>query len=311
MRSHSQPAVVLLTSALAALLAPSAMAQIDAGKAGNPLKAGNLLQAGNLPRQLVREPAAAAAVVDVDVWNESKSRQLFAACDEDADDSLGLIEFAAALALPVDTTTRERFRRLDRNRDGFLDWSEFDGYCGGVVYDGHILRLSLYRVLQVDDKAQQPATPATPAQLLLQLFDADRSGDMSPAEFEIMLARANLPTIYASSFGKLDADASKALSSRELAPLLGLPNLAKLQAKASELPLLPPPYAAWDVDASGSLEPRELAAALRQIDPDMARFAPQVLDHLDRDGDHRVGAAELEARHSGTGRSVVERTAPR
>jgi hypothetical protein len=260
------------------------------------------------PRSPAKQPATAA---EVDVWSETRSRQLFAACDEDSDDSLDLLETCAALDLPLDTATLERFRRLDRNRDGFLDWSEFDRYCGSVVYDGHTLRLWLSRPLQVDDKEQQPAAPATPAQLLLQLFDADHSGDMSLGEFEALLAKANMPPSLASKFSMLDADGSKTLSSKELAPLAGLPNLSRLQEKAKGLPLLPAPYATWDRDANGNLDAPEIAAALRRIDPDLARYAPRVLDHLDRDGDHKVGAAELEVRTPGAGQAVVERSTQR
>lgn len=254
--------------------------------------------AGSLLPAQARPDATAAATppprVELDQWSEARGRQLFAACDQNADDGLDLLETCAAFELPVDAAARERFRRLDLDRDGFLGWTEFERYCAAALYDGRVLRLQLCR--------QEPAAaiadagaPASPAERLLQLFDADHDGRLSLAEAARLLTEANLPALLMTQLTTFDRDRSGDLSAAELQPLLRMvPGIAALPAKATALALLPKPFASCDADGNGCLDARELAHCLRRIDPALAALAPQLLARLDRDRDQLASAAELE-----------------
>ncbi|GAB4152249.1 MAG: hypothetical protein Fur0037_21010 [Planctomycetota bacterium] len=239
------------------------------------------------------EARAAEHRVAMSSWDRNRGRALFEACDEDRDDALDLLETFAALEWRIDPSAPERFRRLDRNRDGFLDWAEFDAFASAVIAEGRTFRLALSRDLP--PSAEVSLAPASLAENLLQLFDSDADGSMSNKEFAALLRRAGLPESLASRFSMLDTDRSGVLGVAEIDPLLklGIPQIANLTAKRGGVALLPQPYAAWDLDGSGILDRTEVAVAVKRADPELARFAPQIFAGLDKDHDGRLSLSEL------------------
>lgn len=258
-------------------------------------------------------PVASPQGTDVVDWKEDTSRQLFTACDDDGDDSLDLLEYCAAFDLAVAPAARDRFRRIDRDSNGFLDWPEFDAYCKGFIRDGNVLHLVPSRTVEADRKELQPAAPATPAQSFLQLFDTDASGDLSREEFDKLLETAGLPATLAARFTVIDSDGSKTLSTTELAPMLSpkLLDLVVLATRPRTGTLLPAPNDTFDLDADGSLDIAELTAALRRTDSDLAVHAAGILAKLDKDRDGKLGAAELAPAAPGAAEAQLQRPSRR
>jgi Ca2+-binding EF-hand superfamily protein len=238
-------------------------------------------------------PTKATDVVRVDTWSETESQRLFQACDGDADDLLDVFEASQALETVGSPRELDRFRHLDSDHDGFLSWPEFDAHFRDVVEHGGTFVVRPVRALPPARK-DAPA-PATPAEILLQLFDADHSGDLSADETNHMLAAAKLPTGLQSQLSAFDRDLSNTLSVDELQPLLAVsPQLqALVRAEPAPNQLLPPPFDAMDRNADGQIDVEELAAGLRQIDPLLARWSAAILKSADHDGDQRLGGSEL------------------
>jgi Ca2+-binding EF-hand superfamily protein len=69
--------------------------------------------------------------------------------------------------------------------------------------------------------------------------------------------------------------------------------------------------AALDLDANGSVSLGELARSLRRVDPQMERWAPQILQAADANKDGVLQAAELPALKKEPAQGMVERSARR
>lgn len=271
------------------LLLPALMAQA-------PVPRSPAVSAGDGPLQLSER-------LVVDSYQEARSRSLFATCDEDGDGALDLFDAAAALETVGSTRDIERFRRLDLDRDGFLGFDEFDRHYREVIRHGESLRLRL----------ASPEVPTAPdpkgvEQQLLQLFDADRSGDFSVAEAKTLLLAGNVPADMRALVEKIDPKLPKRFTVRELLPLLQdrrIPGIeAPIQATTPVSPL-PSPYAAWDKNADGAIDETELANALRSYDLHLARWTKTLLRAADRDRDGKLTAEELRPMAAPATQAVV------
>lgn len=242
------------------------------------------------PQQAAAKPAQAntrreVATASYDIQN---SRQLFAACDRNGDGDLDLFE--AVEAIDSIDGSRERFRRLDRNRNGFLGFSEFDRHFQDVVVHGGTMRLFTTRPVALIDREEARSQ----APRLMQLFDRDRSGELSQPEIARMLEYANLPLPLLKQVD-IDRNRSGTLSMEELTPILPflqLPGIERQQAPPGAT-ILPSPFDSWDLDASGAIDPSELGLALRRVDPQLSRWAESVMPGLDRNKDWRLSGEEL------------------
>lgn len=228
-------------------------------------------------------------------YDIQNSRQLFAACDRNGDGDLDLFE--AVDAIDSLDGSRDRFRRLDRNRDGFLGFAEFDRHFQDVIVHGGMMRLFTLRPVALIDREEARSQ----APRLMQLFDRDRSGELSQPEIARMLEYANLPLPLLKQVD-IDRNRSGTLSMEELTPILPflqLPGIERQQAPPGAT-ILPSPFDSWDLDASGAIDPSELALALRRVDPQLSRWAEAAMPGLDRNKDWRLSAEELRGQEPRT-----------
>lgn len=228
-------------------------------------------------------------------YDIQNSRQLFAACDRNGDGDLDLFE--AVDAIDSLDGSRDRFRRLDRNRDGFLGFAEFDRHFQDVIVHGGMMRLLTLRPVALIDREEARSQ----APRIMQLFDRDRSGELSQPEIARMLEYANLPLPLLKQVD-IDRNRSGTLSMEELTPILPflqLPGIERQQAPPGAM-ILPSPFDSWDLDASGAIDPSELALALRRVDPQLSRWAEAAMPGLDRNKDWRLSAEELRGQEPKT-----------
>lgn len=243
---------------------------------------------------------------------EEKSRALFAACDADADDRLDLFEARIALRAPAAPEQIGWFRRLDHDRDGFVDWPEFDRHFRDVVQNGGVLHLQFARPLAdstetASSGASSPAPKATPSKPSFDTFDKNRDKKLDAAEVLAMLQALGAPPSAAAMLPLLDKNKDNALSEAELAPalqqfapsLLGGPVPAPAAVPAGA-------FADLDADGNGAVTAHELGRALRRIDPQLERWAPALVQRLDRNGDQLLRATELPTAPAPRPQAMVE-----
>jgi Ca2+-binding EF-hand superfamily protein len=277
------------------------------------LKLGLLLGVAAGAGAQVRPPApdeakaAGGGRASADAHSERQSRELFAACDADSDDRLDVFEAAEALESLRDPKNHEAFARIDVDRDGFVSWPEFDRHFRAIVERGNSFRVRTCRRLVQQAPEQQPAQPLTPLQRFLRFHDANQDGGLDPGEVETMVRKAGLLPSLGSQLRGLDLDQSGRIEETELAPyfeilraVLPLPKDAPAAAAS-----LPAPWGAIDANGDGTIDADELAAALRRIDPQLARWAAEILRAADRNRDGKLEAAELP----GTGTASATGTA--
>jgi Ca2+-binding EF-hand superfamily protein len=253
------------------------------------------------------EPAAAAPEEPIllRTYDQDQSRDLLRCCDRDGDDRLDLFEVRCAATTLADERGIAAFRRLDADRDGYLDWPEFDKHYQDVVRGGNTLKLRLSRPLRTPPAragASASAAPAarSPTRKVLELFDKDRDGGLSLGEREALLREFGMPPMFAATLTALDRNGNALIEEQELAPVLAQFNLGDVftrgPAPASATKAtsaLTGPWTQADEDGDGVVSHPELAAALRRIDPDLARWTGQVLAGIDRNRDGRIGPEEL------------------
>ena len=222
-------------------------------------------------------------------YDERTSRDLFTACDSDGNDRLDVFEAGSCLSMLRGAQDHDGFGRIDKDRDGYLSWPEFD----------QVLRRTLSSGLAFKVRPSRPLAPATPEpkvagkmQQLLQLHDVNRNGGLDPAELEQYLLQSNLPVALASQLRLLDQDRSGRLEENEFAPWF---ERLGAMAGAGSAPggELPAPWASADADHNSGLDSGELAQVLRRIDPALAVWAKTLLTSLDQDRDGVLRAAEI------------------
>lgn len=244
-----------------------------------------------------RETAHPSGERNVAVYRESISRELFFGCDADGDDRLDLFEACDALESLGDPRDGTAFRRLDRDRDGFLSFAEFDQHFRNITQRGGTLRVRLCRKLAADALELRTASAATPIQRFLQLHDQNGDGGLDPDEIDRFVRQAQLPTTTAVQLKALDLDRSGRVDEAELRPYFdtlssSLPR-GLLPPRSAGGKGLSPALADLDRDGDGTLDQDELAAALRGLDPALAGWAPALLASLDSNRNGRLEPAEL------------------
>ncbi|MCB9877314.1 MAG: EF-hand domain-containing protein [Planctomycetes bacterium] len=223
-------------------------------------------------------------------YSASVSRELFTACDADSDDRLDVFEAAQSFEAVRTPRDCEDFAKLDRDRDGYVTWPEFDQLFREGLQNGGTFRVATARpfVMPV-----APPAPPTPLRQFLRTHDADGDGSLSPQEIEQLLQRTGLPDVMAGPLKALDVDRNGKVDEPELAPWFEmLPPMAK-QA-AGGVGALPPPWFEADKNRDSRIDAAEFEPVLRRIDPLLARWAKALLARIDRDKDGKLAANELQ-----------------
>lgn len=221
---------------------------------------------------------------------------MFTSCDGDSDDRLDLFEACEALETLGDPRDSSAFQRLDRDRDGYLTWPEFDLHFRSIVQRGNPFRVKTCRRLVPQAPEQQQAVPLTPMQRFVQTYDKNGNGGLDPNEIDDLIKVIQLPPVIGTGMKALDMDFSGRVEESELAPFfdrlrgtIAIPGL-ELPKSATALP---PAWAPIDANADGVIDIGELKNALRHLDPTLARWAELLLKQLDRDKNGTLDAAEL------------------
>ncbi len=249
-------------------------------------------------------------VIELTTYSEGDSRRCFAALDANADDRLSVFELAHGFEDGADPRDVSFLRSLDHNRDGYVDWAEFDQRVRSMLRLHGTFRCQPARApLTVPAEAQKRNAPTDPAmRKLLDLTDTDGSDSLSRAEFRALVLSVGLPASVADQFQTMDRDASRALEPEELAPLV--PILVPLLTR----PTAPSPgrafpggWAKADRNRDGEVDAAELELALRRHDPFLSRWARAVIGDADRSGNGRLGPAEVLAEEQRRGRGAAPR----
>ena len=274
----------------------------------------------------MRMPRTSGGGATLTAYSEAKSRALFHAADRNQDDRLDLFEAGAALSTLRDMAERGTFRRLDTNRDGFLEWPEFDAH---VV---HVLKLRGRLHVAVPLEADTDALAATPAVAratgspgaglatgggsareaaaakggattitagpVFSLLDIDKDGLLGAKELMNLLKQRSLPPAALKQLPRLDRDGDGKLSPQELVLAERMvPGLIRREAAgaatAASALSVAGDAVALDADGSGAIDSGELRAALRRIDPALGRHAERLVRAADRNGSGTVEPGEL------------------
>ncbi|MCA8949095.1 MAG: hypothetical protein KDE27_06320 [Planctomycetes bacterium] len=246
--------------------------------------------------------SAGAGSTTLDVYTESTSRELFSACDADSDDRLDLFEASDALETLGDPKDSSSFLTLDQNRDGYLQWPEFDAqYRRAIERDG-TFRVKTCRRLSQQAPELKSAKPATPLETFLQLHDTNGDGGLDPDEIAKFAREMGLQPAFESQLRMLDLDHSGRVEALELAPIFAqlrsvaaLPGMADVAVPSA----LPAPWGDIDTSGDAAIDAGELAAALRKLDPALARWAAAILAKLDRNQSGKVESDEIPGAGSG------------
>lgn len=239
-----------------------------------------------LPRAMDAE-----GLVAVDTYDEDHSRRLFASADRNADDRLDLFEAGSSLETLDGVRDRPGFRRLDRDRDGFLSWPEFDALLRRVLEVGGAFYFTPSRIVLLRIPQSAPPEQAEPGGM--ELLDQDRSGTLSRTEIKVLLATLGLPPQLIEQFPVLDLDSSGELSKAESAPLAALLESFAGQGSQSRMNL-PRAYRQADHNGDGHLDRLELDHCLRALDPGLGRWTDKVLKDADPDRSGTLEARELQ-----------------
>lgn len=232
--------------------------------------------------------------VTISAHSEDQSRALFAGCDRNGDDRLDLFEVMATID---NVANREAYRRMDRDRDGYVDWPEFDQFFQFVIRGGGSLRVRVQNVPQKATSSQPDQAPRIPAQQAIAAFDQNHNGALDADEYESLLREMRLPPDVAAQLRALDRDRDGKISESELAPVLSKLQLSAMfttkRKGAAAGTTLPQAWADVDENGSGKIELVELQAALRRIDPALEPWAEQILKGADTNTDGALSTPEL------------------
>ena len=240
------------------------------------------------------------------IYDESISRELFRACDENSDDRLDVFETADSFDLLPSARDHRGFARFDTDRDGFVTWPEFDQRFRTSLDNGGTFRVRTARSFTMPEA---PPQKETPLRQFLRTFDADGDGALAPAEVEKLLVGTGLPPTLAGPLMASDLDGSGSIDEAELAPWFQRLPVAALTAAAGNSPL-PQPWFDGDLDKDGAIDVDELRAVLRALDPGLLRWAAKLLEKLDADKDGKLGRDELNASKTPTAPVGEKQAAP-
>ncbi len=316
-----------LTASMALAVASGTVhAQAEGARAAGPARparASGTAVARSAPTQPPTERVAARSQAPseratVRDYDQNQSRALFGGCDGNADDRLDLFEVRLALRDLGDPNNPNWFRRLDTDRDGFLDWPEFDRFYGDLIHDGGTLHLWLARPLP---PREQPVTtsagPSSAPRRTIDLFDTNHDGVLDMAEAQAMLRELGVPPSLISMAPTLDLDHNGTFSEQELAPAMQQLHIDLLAPVAGSADAGKPGAAlagAWstiDLDGNQSIDAGELTAALRRIDPQLERWSARILATADHNHDGKLTTNELPAPERADVQAMAERPSKR
>jgi Ca2+-binding EF-hand superfamily protein len=255
-----------------------------------------LLAAQTEPSPKKRPEAQGPGRATADVYSEARSREMFTACDGNSDDRLDLFEACEAIESLGDPKDGKAFQRLDRDRDGFLAWPEFDQHFKSVAKAGGTFRVRTCRRLVQQAPEQQQARPATPMQKFLKLYDGNGNGGLDPDEIDQLVVQVGLPPAVGTQLRGLDLDNSGRVEETELAAGIELVRGSfPLLVAAANKPAttLPAPWGSIDENGDQEITLEELTAALRRLDPGLARWAEYLMRRFDHDKNGKLTADEL------------------
>jgi len=242
------------------------------------------------------EPVGKVGRTSLDVHTEQTSRELFSACDRDSDDRLDLFEACDALENLGDPKDSRSFLALDRDRDGFLQWPEFDEHYRSSIQRGGTFRVRTCRRFVKQLPELQQAKTATPLDVFIQLNDTNENGGLDPEEIQKIVRDLGLLPVLETQLKRLDLDQSGLIEPAELAPwfeqirsVVSLPGVSELPTPSG----MPSPWGEIDSNGDSAIDIEELTQALRRLDPGLARWATVVMKKLDTDGDHKLTDREL------------------
>lgn len=238
-----------------------------------------------------QEPILRLARPDLD-----QARLAFWLADLNGDDR---IVYREARRCFTDVEGLDGFRRYDLDRDGLVHFDEFRARFDDVLRHrvAFVLRgPAAIRHAPLDPTAPRAAEEAL-ASFILRQLDANRDGRLDPSEWSTLVTMIGSLGAARQIFDEADSDQSRDLNVTELAPIAqrlwqvtggGRPRPERNPA----MPQLPKPLADADADLDDNVDGRELAYALRRVDPLLARFADEILERVDSNGDGRIGARE-------------------
>lgn len=224
------------------------------------------------------------------------SRAAFRACDGDADDRLSIFEARECLERMGSLEEPEGFRQLDADKNGQLSWPEFDRHYRAVCERGGTFRLRPMRPFQPPRRPDRASAAERAARTVVQLGDKNQDGVLDGAELRALLKEFKLPE----GLGKqglmlLDTNRSDTVDEKELLLLVqtvpGLINLGSAEGAVAEAPGPAGP----DTDRDGEVTHAELDAALRLVDPGVARWSGKVFADADADKDGVLTGDEIGA----------------
>lgn len=224
-------------------------------------------------------------------YDAATSRDLFSACDRDADDRLDMLEACETLDGLRDAKDHDGFARFDQDRDGYVGWPEFDAVFRQSLQRQGLVRVRPCRPLRSEARGN------VELQQFLRLHDGNRDAALDQAEIERLVRLGILPPALTSKLRTLDHDGSGRLEATELAPWFE--QLPRASHPTVERPgvgsMLPAPWNRCDADRDQAISKDELGLCLRRIDPSLERWVPQLLQKLDRNRDGRLQSGELPA----------------
>lgn len=273
--------------------------------------AGLLIAASTVSQSATR----GSGIVTIGTYSESQSRALFAGCDRNGDDRIDLFE---ALAAIQNITGRDGFRRIDSDRDGYLDWPEFDVWFQFIVKGGGSLRLQLANLPPKVTSVQADTAPRQPMQQAIAAFDQNQNGALESDELDALLREFRLPPAFGAQLRSFDHNHDGRIDESELAPVLSqLQLVAMFAPRATGKPVAAQRVAATtslDADGDSLVTLEELTIALRRVDPALARWATVIAKAADRNGDGKLLISELtmpaEIRTAGA-KGMAEQAVPR
>ncbi len=243
-------------------------------------------------------PGAAALAQDappritgLEVYDEPTSRAVFAAADRNGDDRLSILEVGQAFEGLGTPRAAEPFRRLDVDRDGYLEWPEFDVRFRDLVDHGGSLRVRIRFGLPA--RSQESARPL--AEQAMSLLDANKDAKLAGKELELLVNVPQLPGSVAAILREFDRDGSGDLSVEEMVPLAArLPAQPPPEAPRQEGGgMLPRALAPQDRDRNGVLDAGELGNLLARFDPSLVRWRDRILRDADQNGSGALGPVEI------------------
>ena len=249
----------------------------------------------HLAARVVSDRVAGRARLNIDSYDEDLSRALFRTCDLNADDRLDIIEATKAIEYLISGQSIDSFRRLDKDSDGYLSFSEFDQEYHAVVQRGGTLRLLPSRPLALP-RGRVESSDLLQAKRLVALYDTDGDELLSAREFAILLERRRLPGDRAAHFQGLDSDGSGSLSAEELTGFARLQGVAVApDADLGAHTRLPEPFREADLNQDGAIAGNELERLLRRIDPGLRLWTKTIVTNADKSGNGTLGLPEIQA----------------